>query len=334
MGITAQEFIQNEEANGNTKFKVSYARTLEQENEHQDISHFGDIGGGNFSMYERSVNGVELQTSFVLPGIDKDLKRKAIEDVARETLCESGELDETKVQTWIDQFIAKLDDDCEGWDASSRFWVTWNIENPLSKGLFERLRFRMGQRKSDVIALNEKKEREYTACSIYQLECAKDIFEENNNVCYVGSGSTKTHVTCTRGLVDIKWRELATVVGSESRKFGTKQNDYSRVAITMPKEGTETEIYCVRTRRSDNISECHEINTVLKLTDYWKKSGWGRWATVVLKDIMILDAPAPGIRRNNQPQGTAFNCNFIRDSYFRKSSIRNAFISDFKLCKK
>merc|ERR1711964_210094 len=86
-------------------------------------------------------------------------------------------------------------------------------------------------------------------------------------------------------------------------------------------------------RRSDNISECHEINTVLKLTDYWKKSGWGRWATVVLKDIMILDAPAPGIRRNNQPQGTAFNCNFIR-GYIRKSPIRNAFISDFKLCQK
>merc|ERR1711964_921534 len=259
----------------------------------------------------------------------KERNLKAIEDVARETLCESGELDETKVQQWIDDFFRNLDENCEGWDdkftCRSRFWVTWNIKQQLSNGLFEMLRDRMKNEKNiDVFAMSEKKEREYTACSIYQLECAKNIFEENNNVCYVGSGSTKTHVTCTRGLVDIKWRELATVVGSESRKFGTKQNDYSRVAITMPKEGTETEIYCVRTRRSDNISECHEINTVLKLTDYWKKSGWGRWATFVLNDME--QTTVPGVKRvENNPQGTAFNCHFNRK--FLKSWNRNKFIS-------
>merc|ERR1711964_956695 len=81
------------------------------------------------------------------------------------------------------------------------------------------------------------------------------------------------------------------------------------------------------------ISECHEINTVLKLTDYWKKSGWGRWATVVLNDME--QTTVPGVKRvENNLQGTAFNCHFTRRYLLSKSWNRNTFISDFKKCQK
>jgi len=250
---------------------------------------------------------------------------------------EDGQLDNANVKDWISGFEDRMTATGIVWKTkNTRFWLTWSVseskpEDNLSIGVFEALKSHMEKSGIDVIALSEKKEREYTACSIYGLECAKPIFTNISNVCYLGAGSTKSHVTRTRKMSPIEWRNLKTVSGSESKKFGKEQDEFEKVGITMPNDTDK--IYCARIRRRDEVIECHEIKTVMKLSKYWKKSHWGRWATVVFNDKEQPADITGNTRRDSSLSGHPFNCHFERGyMYLWKSTSRNEFLKDFKKC--